>query len=369
MKAKAILDYPLDKIKFDENNPNVTSERDEEASKAFLKKYDILRTVVVDSKGLCIDGEHIAKRALERGDTTIAVLQANPKNAGEVAEIRTFLNYGPRGKPNEQKFAEELEKIYKAGNMGGFAETMGKSVDEFRRSLEAMRPKDASEVPDVAPAIAKLGEIYQCGVHYVMCGDATDHDDIHQIFGMEKKTPRLLLTDPPYDFGSTSWIMPFFNGEIEIDNLEALVLNSDKPTVEMLMNIGSAFVGFYVITFNSPSRFANQPMISHRLISHYRRGRSNFQNLHDAFGTVHSIVLSKSGLTRHEKPLDLPRKLIIHYTKPEEVVLDIFAGSGSTMMACEQVGRICYCMEKDPHKVDIILKRYEDFTGDKAVKV
>ena len=80
-------------------------------------------------------------------------------------------------------------------------------------------------------------------------------------------------------------------------------------------------------------------------------------------------MLSKSGLTRHEKPLDLPRKMIVHYTKPDEVVLDIFAGSGSTMIACEQLGRVCYSMELDPHKVDVILKRYEEFNHDLPVKV
>ena len=109
MKYTTLIDYPLTQIKFDKNNPNTTTEKEEQASKAFLKRYGILRTVVIDAKGLCIDGEHIAKRAIERGDKGINVIQIEAKNPGEIAEIRTFLNYGPRGKPNEEKFADELE--------------------------------------------------------------------------------------------------------------------------------------------------------------------------------------------------------------------------------------------------------------------
>jgi len=110
-------------------------------------------------------------------------------------------------------------------------------------------------------------------------------------------------------------------------------------------------------------------MMSHRLLSHYRKGKSNFQNLHDAFATIHEIVLRKDGLTPQEKPLDLPRKFIVHYTKPEEQVLDLFGGSGSTMMACQIAGRNCLTMEKDPGVCDVIIKRWEDYTHEKAVLI
>jgi DNA modification methylase len=88
--------------------------------------------------------------------------------------------------------------------------------------------------------------------------------------------------------------------------------------------------------------------------------------LRDGFGTVHEAVVMRAGLTAHEKPLHLPRIFIVHYTAPEEVVLDLFGGSGSTMIACEQTGRTCYSIEKDPHKVDVMIKRYEDFSHEKA---
>ena len=69
------------------------------------------------------------------------------------------------------------------------------------------------------------------------------------------------------------------------------------------------------------------------------------------------------------KPIRLCARLIENSTKKGEKVLDLFGGSGSTLIACEQLKRKCYMMEYDPHYVDVIIKRWEDFTGEKAVKL
>lgn len=77
----------------------------------------------------------------------------------------------------------------------------------------------------------------------------------------------------------------------------------------------------------------------------------------------------RSDLHPTMKPIKLCARLIQNSTKPGESVLDLFGGSGSTLIACEQLGRKCYMMEYDPHYVDVIINRWEDFTGEKAVKL
>ena len=77
----------------------------------------------------------------------------------------------------------------------------------------------------------------------------------------------------------------------------------------------------------------------------------------------------KSDLHPTMKPIRMCAKLISNSTKPGETVLDLFGGSGSTLIACEQLNRKCYMMEYDPKYVDVIIKRWEDFTGEKAVKI
>jgi DNA modification methylase len=69
------------------------------------------------------------------------------------------------------------------------------------------------------------------------------------------------------------------------------------------------------------------------------------------------------------KPIRLMAQLVKNSTKPKQIVLDLFGGSGSTMMACEQLDRICYTMELDPRYVDVIIERWETFTGQKADKL
>ena len=161
---------------------------------------------------------------------------------------------------------------------------------------------------------------------------------------------------------------PFFES---LENIEVLIFNDDRGTKELCQDsrYGKFLINFFLIWFNSPSRYSNQPMMSHRIISHFRKGKSNFKNLHDAFGTVHEVVLSKSGFTRQDKPLEIPKKFIIHYTSEDESVVDLFGGSGSTLIACEVLQRQCFMMEKDPLRVDVIIKRWQKCTHDSAKKI
>lgn len=341
------------------------TEADTQALRYNVRKHGFGDVLKIDANKILIDGHNRLDVLMEEKVETVKCSQfKNAKTAEDRAILRQMFKYNT-GKHDHGLEAEEYKRIFDAGRLDELSLSTGRSKDSFAAILEARfgieRPD--SIVPETAPAIAKVGDVFQLGSHVLMCGDATVIAE--KYFGL---TPRVIFTDPPYDFDKFNYLDEFLGNPLFKD-LEVLILNSDKPTVKMLRNYEKYFVGFYCITFNSPAPLGNQPMISHRLVSHYRSGKSNFQNLRDAFGTVHEIVLSKSGLTRHEKPLDLPRKFIIHYTLPGEVVLDMFAGSGSTLMACEQTGRICQSIELDPLKVDIIIQRFKDYTHEKVTKV
>jgi site-specific DNA-methyltransferase (adenine-specific) len=235
------------------------------------------------------------------------------------------------------------------------------SFDQFKID-EKPDENTIPEPPKVAKA--KLGDVYQLGNHRLMCGDSTNETHIRKLLG--DKEPSLVFTDPPYDMEEYDYLTPLFESQKDI---EVLILNGDKGTVQLLDRYSKYFVGFYIITFNSPVRFSNQPMISHRLITHYRKGKSKFRNLRDAFGTVQEIVLFKSGLTRHEKPLELSKKFIVHYSKEDDIILDLFGSSGSTLISSEYLGRTCLMMEIEPPLIDLIIERWENLTKSKAVLI
>jgi len=233
-------------------------------------------------------------------------------------------------------------------------------AEEFKIQPEIT--EEAEEIPE-PPEIpkSKPGEIYQIGNHRIMCGDAMNPTDVEKL--LDGKTPTLVFLDPPYDLKQYD----FLDILLSQKEIEILVMHGDHGTADMLINHRKEFVGFYIVTFNSPVRYPNQPMISHRLISHYRKGRSHFRNLYDAFGTIQEMSFRKDGLTRHEKPLSLPKSFITHYSKPQDLIIDLFGSSGSTLTASEMLGRACYTMELDPLNVDVMIERIENLTHEKAI--
>jgi len=108
-------------------------------------------------------------------------------------------------------------------------------------------------------------------------------------------------------------------------------------------------------------------MTREELIKYIKRMQS------DDFGIIDDIIRVdkplKSDLHPTMKPIKLLAKLISNSSNENNIVLDLFGGSGSTLIACEQLSRVCYMMELDPKYVDVIIKRWEQFTGCKAVKV
>jgi len=338
-----------------------------EAQRKFTKQQGTLRIVILDQNNLCVDGEHIVRNNLDLGHTTIPVYKRHFKNDAERAYVRQFINYGPKGKPQKDKQSDELAILNEAGMLMELAEVTNHPIDEYQLLLEST---DKVDLPDDAippkPKSTKIipGDIYQCGNHFVMCGDSLVKEDVEKL--MNGISPRIIFTDPPYDMEIYDYLEHFFE---TLTDIEVLIMMDDKGTKELILRYAKWFIGFYMITFNSPSRFSNQPMISHRLINHFRKGKSTFQNLRDAFGTVQELVLRKDGLTRHEKPLVFAKSFIVHYSEPGDVILDLFGSSGSTMIACEHSQRICYTMEKDPLIVEVMLKRFEDFTKIKVKKI
>lgn len=107
------------------------------------------------------------------------------------------------------------------------------------------------------------------------------------------------------------------------------------------------------------------------LICYGTRGNHTFNFPKDGHALSSWLINKQNGATGHptEKPIEVPATAIKHSSKEKDVVLDLFGGSGSTLMAAEQLKRKCYMMELDPHYCDVIIARWEAFTGQKAKKI
>lgn len=363
-ESELIKDYDLTKLKEDPDNPNVMKEQDFASLGLSLDDLGHLGIILIDQDDMIINGTHTWKQMIAQGETVGDVKRVKVTEK-ERRLARQTLNYGPHGKPEKEKQKEEILALHKTDSLELLSKMTNEPIDQYLELIkdEAKLYKEPETIPEgksheiVTPA----GGIWKLGNHRLMCGDALNNE--HVLALLESDIPRVIFTDPPYDLKEYDYLQNFFE---TIKDIEVLVLMDDHGTAELISKYKKWFIGFYPVTFNSPDRSPNQPMISHRLVNHYRKGRSNFKNLKDAFGTVQEITLRKDGMTRWDKPLDLPRRFIIHYSTPGEIILDLFGGSCSTLFAAEQTGRICLAMEKDRTTCDAVVKKWETITKSKA---
>ena len=255
------------------------------------------------------------------------------------------------------------------------------NVDDFLMQLSGFDEKELNQIIDshrdvqeddfdVDAALErepkyqiKRGDIYQLGNHRLMCGDATNPDDVERL--MDGKKADMVFTDPPYDFDNIAW----FDNLLKVvnkDGCEIFVMNSDRYLVNFAFHYFDCFNYFFAVEL-SPGFLINNnmPITSHDLIAYFRMGKTKFKNLNDAFSTHLKTTKRKNGLHRHEKNICFFIEFIKHFSDENNIVVDLFGGSGTTLVACEQLNRICYMMEIDPTYCSVIIERWEKLTGKK----
>lgn len=279
------------------------------------------------------------------------------------------------------------------------------------------------EVPEVSdlPPIAKIGDIWQLGRHRLMCGDSTDEKETKKL--IEDKMADLILIDPPYNMNyrgtGTHNVKRIKNDNMSEEDF-CIFLEKIWNSIFKITRDGASGYCFYKemghgsflkSLNNSEFKFKQQCVW---VKNHHVLGSAKYQGKHEPFlmfckkriekwkggrnqtSVIEDIELMekeelievikeirsnnevmdvdlifekkliKSELHPTMKPIKLLAKLLRNSSEKNDIVLDVFGGSGSTLIACEQTERICYMMELDPKYVDVIIKRWENLTGQKA---
>lgn len=239
---------------------------------------------------------------------------------------------------------------------------------------------------------AKRGDIYQLGNHRIMCGDSTSLADVEKL--MDGNKADLFLTDPPYNVsyeGKTQDKLTIKNDTMEDESFRAFLTDAFYAANEH-MKEGAAFYIWHADSegFNFRGACRNVEWEVRQCLVWNKNqmvlGRQDYQWKHEPClygwksGAAHIWASDRKQTTvidfdkpqrngEHPtmKPIGLFDYQIKNNTYKGEIVLDLFGGSGTTLMACEQNGRICYMMELDPKYIDVIIDRWEKFTGEQAV--
>ena len=281
-------------------------------------------------------------------------------------------------------------------DMKDFGFDIDLGLDEEQEIIEDEVP----EVPEEPKA--KLGDIYQLGSHFLMCGDSTSEEDVAKLMNGVKAD--MFLSDPPYnvDYSAKN---KFLNKYDKGNRVQKDIENdkkSDKEFYEFLfevfkntynvLNDGACFYVFYPNAeyTNFHNALNNSLLKVHQYLvwckNNHVLGMNDYQYKHEPIfygwkegkhkwfsDRSQTTVLNfdkplKNDLHPTMKPISILSYLIKNNTNNEfNNVLDLFGGSGSTLIACEQLNRKCYMMELDPHYIDVIIQRWENFTGEKAV--
>lgn len=259
---------------------------------------------------------------------------------------------------------------------------------------QAIVEDDAPEVDNQAEPITKLGDIWQLGRHRLMCGDSTDKATVEML--MDGKKADLLLTDPPYNVnyeGGTAAALKIANDNMPEQQFFEFLVDAFSAGASAIKEGASYYVWF---ASREHCNFENALVksgleVRQELIwkkNSMVLGRQDYQWKHEPClygwkeGASHNWYNDRCQTTILEfdrpvknkdhptmKPVALFAYQIQNSTKKGDIVLDLFGGSGTTIIACEQTGRSGYCMELDPKYCDVIIKRFENLTGMKAKKI
>lgn len=360
---------------------------------ASIREFGFTNPVLIDADDGIIAGHGRVLAARKLGLPDVPCLRLShlteaQKRAYVIADNKLALNAGWDDEMLAAEFAE-LRDIGFDLDLTGFTQ---EEIDALMPQEIDPGKTDEDAAPDVqAEAVSKTGDVWLCGKHRVMCGDSTSIDDVEGL--MNGSPADMLLTDPPYNVayeGGTKEKLTIKNDSMGDDQFRQF-LRDAYTAADSVMKAGAVFYIWHAdsegYNFRGAAKDAGwavrQCLIWKK--SSLVLGRQDYQWQHEPClygwkeGASHlwasdrkqTTILefdkpSRNGEHPTMKPVALFGYQMLNNTKGGDVVLDIFGGSGTTMIAAEKNGRVARLMEIDPKYVDVIVRRWQEFTGKKA---
>ena len=350
---------------------------------ASIKEWGWTTPILVDESGMIIAGHGRTLAAKKLGIKQVPVIVADgwtnaQKKAYVIADNQLALNAGWDMKLLPIELQELQELNFDLELLGFDPKELNAMLEPDE--VEGLTDEDAvPEVPEEPKT--KLGDIYQLGNHRLMCGDSTSIDAVEKL--MDGQKADMVFTDPPYgvDYeginndsrgGLEELLRGSFGNYLTTSKSGAAcyVFHSDKcaDIFHLVFREYFHFSSMIIWAKNSLTLSRTDYQSQHEpcLYGWMKDGKHSF------YGDRKQVSIWKFDKERVEghttpKPVALIERALQNSSKGGDIVSDFFGGSGSTMIACEKLGRQARLIELDPKYCDVIVKRWEDFTGKKAV--
>ena len=401
-----------------ENNPRKNVDAVEPVKES-IKRYGFKVPMILDAENVIVAGHTRYEAAQALGMTEVPVIYADDLTEEQVKEFRLVDNKTAEfAEWDFEKLEEELANI----DFGDFDFGFDISAD-LEENTQVQEDDYEPELPKEPKS--KVGDLYQLGNHRLICGDSTDAAVIDRL--MDGKVAKLMLTDPPYgisvvvtrtvETGKVGGWNPSLQTEARSEGTLRYTSGRGKvgggsmstpkenriqpdaviPAKEYRPVIGDETTETAKKNYEVSKKFSENQIIfggnyftdflppSRCWVVWDKENTGNFADAELAWtsfdkgvklyhfmwnGLAREGSREVEGITRvhpTQKPVGMLGNILQDFSEEQDAILDCFGGSGSTLIACEQLNRRCYMCELDPHYVDVIIDRWEKLTGEKAV--
>jgi len=397
----------INDLKSDHKNARRRTDRSSDLIKESLQRYGAARSIVIDEDNRILAGNGTIDGAKAAGIRRVRIIESE---GDEVIAVRRS------GLSEEQKVGLaladnrtsdlsewDLEMLHRLSEEHELDPWFNQDdLDELLNVVE-VDPVEGNTDPDAVPdapeePITKLGDLWILGNHRLLCGDSTNPQHVEKL--MDGKRADMVFTDPPYGVSyEDSKGRKIQNDQLTGENLQAFLqqafacgITASSPNAPWFVWHASRFQREFENALNDCAIIVRQQIIWAKgegregtaEVAAPAIGRSDFRWLHEPCfyaspgkpfnagdrktTTVWTVTRRTTGTVHPtQKPTDLIKIALENSSKAGQLILDLFGGSGSTLIACEQHHRKARLMELDPAYCDVIVQRWSEFTGKDAV--
>ena len=379
--AEKIELWPIERLRPYEKNARTHSQEQVDQLVKSIEEFGFTNPILVDSGDGILAGHGRLMAAKVAGMRQVPVvvldyLDEDQRRAYILADNKLAMNAGW----DDEMLREEIEALKDAEfdlDLIGFSEEELEDLfdGEGVEQLESEGLTDADEVPEppVDP-ITKPGDLWTLGNHRLLCGDSTNIQHVEQL--MDGKKADMVFTDPPYNIGYQDMGAKFdkiandkMSDDEFLDFLRSTVMPSEVMYVccswqyahlfkQAMADLGKPAKAMIIWDKVNPAQNLDLYYKQHEIIFYH----GPFGGQSTVRGDVWQLKRQRNTLHPTMKPIELIEMALEDHPK-RKLVFDGFGGSGSTLIACEKTGRQARLMELDPRYCDVIVKRWQDFTG------
>lgn len=372
-------------------NPRQLTAKQAKELRKSLQKFNVVEPPAINQDGTIISGHQRLALLADIGIADVEVRVPNRQlTPDEEKELNLRMNQN-RGEFDFDALANnfDIDFLKEVGfDDKELDKLMGKQDHSEDDEFDAEKEAEAIKTP-----VVQVGDIWQLGSHRLMCGDSTAKQDVERL--MDGKKADMVFTDPPYAlFGNSTGVAGVADDKM-IRSFFRDIAHRLKESIKKGKHLYSCCdwhswnVVFDLYSLNgwTPKQMIVWDKLRGGLGTNYRsrheliffaiegsndQSSSTGANVNKRRITDENLWQSKrerDGEHNAQKPLEIMSRAIKNSSDLDDIVLDLFLGSGSTLIACENLKRRCYGMEIDPKYCDVIIKRWEEKTGKKASKI